>query len=192
MKINFPGTTDTSYGTDSLVNQFIQYNQWTDSNAPNSYQKGCSSNSKDFWSTDLTTCKSGYVKVAGGAAANGDPNCLLFSEWSAQQTTVRYSSRPAGCSTTTGSPDFTSVPAATSAYFNGFSSYSTSNTNLINQLKVETNSLNSGFTSMAGKLLTMLNNINGILEPLVKIFKDFVGDSGLFQLVNCSKFDKFF
>jgi hypothetical protein len=40
---------------------------------------------------------------------------------------------------------------------------------------------------MSEKLLTMLNNINGIIEPLVKIFKDFVGDSGIFALVNCSK-----
>jgi hypothetical protein len=40
---------------------------------------------------------------------------------------------------------------------------------------------------MSDKLLILLNSINGIIEPLVKIFKQFIGDGGIFQLVNCSK-----
>lgn len=40
---------------------------------------------------------------------------------------------------------------------------------------------------MSEKLLLMLTNINGIIEPLVKIFNQFVGDAGIFALINCSK-----
>lgn len=82
--------------------------------------------------------------------------------------------------------------AAATAYYNAFQAYSTANSNLITQLEAETNNLNGGFNGMANKLLVMLNNINGIIEPLVKIFKDFVGDAGLFQLVNCSNINIFF
>lgn len=191
-KINFANTVDPSIGSDSLISQFLQINQWADYNANGSYQKGCSSNTRDFWSTNLDTCKSGYVKVTGGSTSNGDSNCLIFSEWTSSSTSARYTARPLGCSTTTGSPDFTTVLAAVNAYYNAFTTYSTANTALINQLQGRFDILNSGFTSMSGKLLVMLDNINGIIDPLVKIFKDFVGDAGILALINCSKFFKFF
>jgi hypothetical protein len=186
MKINFAITTDSSLGSDAIISQFLQYNQWTDSNSNNSYQKGCSSNSKDFWTTNLDTCKTGYIKASAGAQGNGETSCLIFSEWNSGQVTSRYSSRPQGCSINTGSPDFFNVLTAINAYYAAFSSYSTQNRNLINNLQSQFNNLNTGFTSMSNQLLTLLNSINGIIEPLVKIFKEFIGDAGIFQLVNCS------
>lgn len=186
-KINFPVVTSPSLGTDYYVNQFIQYNRWTDYNAPSTYQKSCSSNSRDNWTTNLNSCSNGYVKVDGGAAANGADNCLIFNEWSGAQFTQRYSPRPEGCSAETGSPDFNNVQAAAGAYYNSFNAFSASNTNLINQIQVETTDLNGTFTSMTKKLLDLIINIDGIISPLVDLFNKFVGKAGIFQLVNCSK-----
>lgn len=185
LKVDFQFTTEANLGTDWYVNQFIELNNWADFNSNNSYQKGCSTNAKDYWTTNLDTCKNGYVKVSAGATANQDPSCLIFKEWSASQVTSRYSLIPGGCSTTTGSPDFTSVPAAINAYNSAFNTYSAQNTNLINQLESETAKLNGGFVSMSNKLLDLLNNVDGIILPLVKIFNQYVGNGGIFDLVNC-------
>ena len=171
-------------GTDSLISQFAQYNLWGDYNANPTFQKGCSSNTRDFWTTDLTTCKSSYVKATAGSASNGDPNCLVYGDWTATQVNSRYSARPAGCGAS-GSTDFSSVSSAMTSYYGAFKSYSTANTDLIDQLEAQTNSLNNSFTSMSEKLLVLIKNIDGIINPLVDIFKNLVGDSGLFQVVNC-------
>jgi hypothetical protein len=185
LKVNFAATTDNSLGSDSLVSQFSQLNLWSDYNSNPSYQKGCSSNTKDFWTTDLTYCKSGYVKANAGTESSGDPNCLVYKDWSSNQVTTRYSTRPASCGNS-GSSDFSSVKGAINSYYSAFKTYSESNTVLIGQLETETNKLNDSFVSMSGNLLTMLQNIDGIITPLVEIFQQFVGDAGLFQLINCS------
>ncbi|MFM1913185.1 MAG: hypothetical protein RIR51_1023 [Bacteroidota bacterium] len=184
LKVNFALTTDVSLGTDSLINQFIQFNSWTDYNSNPTYQKGCSSNTKDFWTTDLTYCKSGYVKASAGSQSNGDPNCLIYGDWSAAQISTRYSTNPSGCGAS-GSPDFTSVSSAINSYVSAFNSYSSSNKDLISQLELNTNSLNSGFTSMSEKILSMLQSIDGIITPLVNIFQSLIGNAGLFQIINC-------
>lgn len=186
LKVNFAATTDNSLGSDSLVSQFAQLNLWSDYNSNPTYQKGCSSNTRDFWTTDLTYCKSGYVKANAGSEPKGDPNCLVYGEWSAAQVNTRYSTRPGGCGNS-GSSDFSNVSGALNSYYNAFKTYSTANTELIGKLETETNSLNNSFVSMSGNLLTMLQKIDGIISPLVRIFQQFIGDAGLFQLVNCCK-----
>jgi len=185
LKVDFPGVTPTSYGSDAMINQFIEYNKWTDYNTPSGFQKGCSTNSKDFWSTNLNQCADGYVKVDAGAVGAGDPNCLIFNEWSAGQFAARYTPRPEGCSTTTGSPDFTNVQTAAGAYYTSFNTFSSENVKLINQLEAETNTLNGAFSSMSNKLLDLLASVDGIILPLVAIFNKYVGKAGIFQLVNC-------
>ena len=187
IKVNFAASSDTSLGSDSLISQFAELNNWSDYNSNPTYQKGCSSNTRDFWTTDLTYCKSGYIKANSGTESNGDPNCLIYGDWSAGQVSTRYASRPASCGAT-GSPDFSSVSGAINSYYSAFKTYSTANSDLINQLEGETNTLNNSFIYMSGNILTMLQNIDGIITPLVDIFQKFVGDSGLFQLINCCNF----
>ena len=187
LKVNFQDVTNLAlYGTDAIVNQFGQYNKWTNYETPDTYQKSCSSNSNDFWTTSLTKCENGYVKVNGGTAAGGDKNCLILSEWSSSQQTARYTIRPEGCSTTTGSSDFNTVKGAASAYYSSFNTFSASNSLLIDQIEKDNGELNTTFTSMSTKLLNLITSIDGIISPLVDLFNKFVGDAGIFQLVNCS------
>lgn len=187
LKVNFPATTDASYGSDAMINQFAQYNLFTDSNIQGTYQKGCGKFAKDFWSTNLDSCKSGYVKANTADTPNGDPNCLIFNEWNANAVASRYNSVPSGCSSETGSPDFNNIQGATNAYFSAFTQYSNANSALIDDLQRNMNDLDKGFSGMSDNLLKMLRDIDGIIRPLVDIFQGLVGNAGLFQLVNCSK-----
>ena len=40
---------------------------------------------------------------------------------------------------------------------------------------------------MANKLITSLNQVSGVINPLVNIFQSIVGNNGLFKLIDCSK-----
>ncbi len=183
--MNFALTTDTSLNNDALINQFLEWNAFTDSSNSGTYQKGCSSNTKDFWTTQESSCPANYNKIQAGASNVGSQSCLIFSEWSSSQVSARYSLAPTGCGST-GSSDFSTIATASTAYFNAMSSYSNDNTNLINNLKTEHTNLDSSFVSMSEKLLDLLGKVDGIISPLVQIFKSLVGDSTLFTLINCS------
>lgn len=67
------------------------------------------------------------------------------------------------------------------------SSFYASNGQLINEIQVDQTSLNTSFSDMSGKLLTLLQKVDGIISPLVNIFSTLVGNSGLFSLINCCK-----
>jgi len=174
-----------------LKNVFLEWNAYTDSSVQGSYQKGCSSNTRDYWVSDSTTCPSSYTLIQGGGSNIGNPSCLVLSDWTSAQVNSRYGAAPAGCGAT-GSSDFTTVTTAASSYFNSMSSYSVDNSKLIDEIKTEHTNINSSFTSMAEKLLDLLNKIDNIISPLVNIFKQFVGDSALFSLINCCKIFLFF
>lgn len=186
-KKNIILTTDTSYNSDALLNQFLEWNAYTDSSVSGTYQRSCSSNTKDYWVSDQKTCPSSYTYVPSGGANIGSTSCIVFSEWSASQVSSRYASAPSGCGAT-GSADFSTISNAATTYFNAMTSYSTENSNLIDEIKADHTNINSSFTSMADKLLDLLLKVEGIITPLVDIFKTFVGNSGLFQILNCSKY----
>lgn len=67
------------------------------------------------------------------------------------------------------------------------SSFYNNNGQLINEIQVDQTNLNTSFSDMSGKLLTLLEKVDGIISPLVKIFSNLVGNSGLFSLINCCK-----
>lgn len=184
LKSNLIGVTNLDLGTDSMLNQFNEFNKYSNEDDQNTYQKSCDSNTKDFWTTTLDACKNGHVKINPGQENDGNKNCLLFSEWNQSQVTSRYSTRPKGCKT--GNSEFPTANGGINAYYSALNTFSTSNSILINQMVKENNdSLNSGFILMSGKLLEMIINIEGVLNPLVNIFKKYVGDAGIFQLINC-------
>ncbi len=185
-KKNLILTTDTSYNNDAIINQFLQWNAYTDASVTGTYQRSCSSNTKDYWVPDQSVCPSSYTYVASGGSNVGSSSCLVLSEWSDTQVTSRYSATPAGCGAT-GSSDFTTVSNAARSYFSAMTTYSSDNSILINEIKADNANINSSFTSMADKLLDLLTKVEGIINPLVNIFKTFVGNSGLFQIINCCK-----
>lgn len=183
-KKNIILTTDTTYNSDALVNQFLEWNAYTDSSVSGTYQRGCSSNTKDYWVTDQKNCPGSYTYLASGGSAVGSNSCLVLSEWTATQVSSRYGAAPAGCGAT-GSSDFSTVSNAATSYFNAMNAYSTDNSLLIDDVKKQNLEINNSFTSMADKLLELLGKVEGIITPLVDIFKNLVGNSGLFQIINC-------
>jgi len=186
LKKNIISTTDTSYNSDALINQFLNWNTFTDFSVAGTYQKSCSSNTRDYWVTDSSQCPASYTILKAGDSSSGSANCLIFPDWTAAQVSSRYSNAPIGCSAT-GSTDFNTIASASNAYYNAMSNYATDNSYLIDQIKNQHANLNSSFINMTQKLLIMLNNIDGIISPLVNIFKNFIGNNGLFALVNCCK-----
>lgn len=185
-KTNIILTTDTSINSDAIINQFLEWNAYTDSSSSGTYQRGCSSNTKDYWVADQNTCPASYTYASNTASNVGTPSCLVLSEWSAAQVSSRYATQPAGCGAT-GSSDFATVSNAATSYFNAMTAYSSDNSKLIDEIKVDHSSLNDSFTSMGDKLLELLTKVQGIINPLVDIFKNFVGESGLFSILNCCK-----
>jgi len=185
-KKNIILTTDTRLNSDALINQFLEWIAYTDSSLSGTYQKGCSSNTKDYWVSDQSTCPASYTYVPTGGSGVGSPSCLVLSEWTSAQVSSRYATVPAGCAAT-GSSDFSTVSNAANTYFNAMSAYSSDNSKLIDEIKNEHVTINSSFTSMAEKLLDLLTKVEGIITPLVDIFKKFVGNSGLFSILNCCK-----
>lgn len=186
-KKNILLTTDSSYNSDAIANVFSEWNAYTDSSIQNTYQKGCSSFSKDYWVSDPKTCPASYNYIQSGSIANGTPSCLVLSEWSSAQVNSRYAASPTGCGST-GSTDFQTISGASNNYFSAMTDYSKENSNLIDEIKTEHTKINNSFESMAVNLLDLLGRIDGIISPLVSIFNTFVGNNGLFSFINCCKF----
>lgn len=188
MKMNIILTTDTSLGADAILNQFLDWNSYSDSSSSNTKQKSCSTYTKDYWVSDSSTCPASYNIAAAGSTADGNSNnCLVLSQWSSAQVSSRYSSAPSGCTATS---DFSSIANAAISYFNAMKNYSLENTNLISELEAQNDDLNNAFTSMAEKLVSSISRIQGIINPLVELFKNLVGNNGLFSLIQCGKQDK--
>ena len=179
-------TSSSVHGNNDVTNVLSQWRGWTDANQ-NMFQKGCSSSTKDQWAQNQTKCSSGYSYINAGSSSIGSNYCLIYPEWSSSQVTSRYSTQPSGCSPS-GSSDFTSVQSAASAYFNSVTSYTTNNKNLLTKLTATNNDLDSSFSQMANNLYTSIGNINGILNPLIKIFNSILGQNGFFTLINCCKY----
>jgi hypothetical protein len=175
-------TTDASYGNNDITQIFSEFNKWTDSSLPTTYQKSCSAPTKDNWSQSKDQCPSDYTYLAAGGSSSSK-SCVSLNEWSNSQVSSRYTG--AGCSA--GNSDFTSVSQAALSYFQNLNTYIAANTALINKLLTENDNLNSQFVSMANNLLTTLTNINAIIQPLVTIFNDSLGTNGFGSIVNCSK-----
>jgi hypothetical protein len=176
-------TTDTSLGDNSLASITTELRGWSDSNA-NKYQKGCTPAAMDAYSQTTTGCPTGYTSVANGAGALGTQDCLLYKDFTNSGTvSSRYSSMT-GCQNS-GSNDFSSVAQAVSAYVNALNTYITDNQKLITELINNNSNLNTEFVKMANKLSVSLDNVSGVINPLVTEFQSILGSNGLFQLVNC-------
>ena len=182
MQNNIKLTTDLTFGNNDISTIFSEFNKWTDSSQSSTYQKGCSNFFKDAWVQIDNQCPSGYSALSSGGTSTSN-SCLSLSTWSEANTNSRYST--AGCSVS--NPDFNSISSAAVAYYKALNQYSAANTLLLNNLINENDKLNTQFVSLAQRLITTLDNIDGIIQPLVNIFNDSLGTNGFFSIVNCSK-----
>jgi hypothetical protein len=175
-------TTSAAQGNNDITAILNEYRGWTDSSI-NKYQKGCSPSAQDVWSQSKDKCLSDYTYIANGGKV-GDKNCVLIPEFSGASATTRYATQT-GC--TGGSTDFATVALAANAYVTSLNQYINDNKALLNQLIANNNNIDTNFSEMATQLLASLNKISGVIDPLVTLFQNIVGNNGLFKLINCGK-----
>lgn len=71
-------------------------------------------------------------------------------------------------------------------YLTTLQTYDTRHKAILGLIKTENEKLDLEFAQVSEKLITSINNINlYVLDPLTKVFGDFVGDKTVFSLVNC-------
>jgi hypothetical protein len=178
-------TTDPTLGNNHIANILTEMRKWTNYESENTWQKSCSSNTKDYWVQLATQCPEGYAPLTAGASNTGSKNCLDFFGWSSAQTSSRYGAVPAGC--VPGSNDFTSTSAAINAYYTNLSTYISDNTALINAVNTDMIAIDDKFKELSGYVLNTISGINNVLKPLVDLFEEATGPSGFSALINCSK-----
>jgi hypothetical protein len=178
-------TTDPTLGNNAISSILTAMDKWTNADFEGSYQKSCSSNTRDIWVQSQSMCSANYPFLAAGGSNVGSKNCLTFTDWSASQESARYNSDKAFFNN--GSSDFTSTSTAINSYYNGISKYITDNTNLIGQLNTLMSNINDSFKATANKLLGSLTNINSALKPLTSLIVDATGANGFVSMINCGK-----
>lgn len=175
-------TTSGAQGNNDITAILNEYRGWTDSSL-SKYQKGCSPSSQDVWAQSKEKCLNDYSYVANGGKL-GDKNCVLIPEFSGATASTRYATQT-GC--TGGSTDFATVALAANAYINSLNQYINDNKALLNQLIANNNNIDTNFSDMNTQLLASLNKISGVIDPLVALFQNIVGNNGLFKLINCGR-----
>jgi hypothetical protein len=109
---------------------------------------------------------------------------LTIQSWTDDQTNTRYASTPAGCSIT--NTDFDSVALAIVAYYKNLKNYILENSNLLNTLSGELDSLNTKFATLANDLSNSIDNIDSIITPLFELYKNTIDNNGFEQIINCN------
>ena len=171
-------TTDSTYDTNDITSILSEFRGWTDA-GQYEYQKGCSPATYDVWVQSLSKCPAGYPQGAG----IGSQSCLLIPNFTGAQAQTRYSNQ-SGCQSP-GTNDFTSTSQAADAYVTNINQYISENTDLLNQLISQNGDINTEFVNIAQNVLIFLDNMEGVLQPLIDIFETLVGNNGIFSIVNC-------
>ena len=82
---------------------------------------------------------------------------------------------------------FPSVNAAIMRYYSKIVKYSGENEKLLMQLIESMKKIDNDFAASSETLLQYLIKINNVIDPLVNIFGDIVGNKSIFEFINCSK-----
>jgi hypothetical protein len=186
MKNEITLTTDNTYGNNNIGNIIGEMNKWTNYDEASSYQKSCSSNTRDMWVHNKDKCSSNQY-LAAGSSNSGGSYCLSLSDWSGSQVSARYTSSPS-CSSVPSS-DFNSPSSAINSYYNGLTKYIADNINLLTSLSGYMDNINAQFAATANKVLGSLSNINNALKPLMELFSNNSanGISSFTKNLNCGK-----
>jgi len=173
-------TTSPTLGQNNINAIINELRGWSDS-SQNKYQTQCNPASLDAWVHNVQSCPSGYTN--GGPL--GSRSCLLLTDNTATTVNTRYSSQTA-CKVS-GSTDFTTVVEAIRTYVEELNTYIQSNKNLIDELIANNNVIDGKFVAIAERVINFLTRMSNIIQPLVELFENIVGDQGLFKIVNCGK-----
>ena len=171
-------TTDNTYGNNDISAILSQFRGWTDAGT-NMYQKDCTPPTYDVWTHNPSKCPSGYNQGAG----IGSQSCLLITGYTGTQAQTRYNTQ-SGCQNL-GTQYFPSDSEAAKNYVTNLNQYIIDNTNLLNNLITQNGVLDDKFANISQKVIIFLGNMQGVITPLITIFESIVGNSGLFDIVNC-------
>jgi hypothetical protein len=184
MKDDIKLTSVEGDGTSDLTYLLSEWNKYSDRNQVDTYQQSCSKSIQDYWAQNSNLCPKDYTLIDNGSQVNDDKFCLLYTNWSYQNIALRYSSSPDGCK----DPKlFPSVNDAIIKYFTKIVNYSAENEKLLNSLINDFKKIDKDFSTSSEILLEYLIKIHHIIDPLVNVFEDVVGNKNLFEFINCSK-----
>jgi hypothetical protein len=171
-------TTDDNLGNNSIKSILGELRGWSDAGLKK-YQSTCSPESLDVWIDNAEYCPSGYTSNA----SIGSQSCLLIPNFTQSSASSRYSEQT-GCKIT-GSTDFTSVGQAVGSYVDSLNTYINDNNKLLNNLLSNNDVINKEFVAIATRVLDFLTKMEGVIDPLIDVFNDLVGENGLFTIINC-------
>ncbi len=184
MRSDIKLTSTDSDGTNDLTYLLAEWNRYSDVNQRNTYQQNCKITIQDYWAQTTEQCPLDYKPLPNNSPMVSEKSCLLFTDWTYQTTALRYSSSPEGCK----EPEsFISVNAALMQFFSKIEYYARENDKLLIILIEDMKGIDSNFANASDKLLQYLNGINAVIDPLVSIYSDSVGNQKLFEFINCSK-----
>lgn len=178
---DIPLTTDDTLGNNSIKSILYELRGWSDVGQER-YQSNCSPPSKDIWVHHERNCPTGY-KIGDVLGAK---SCLLIPEFNRRQAVYRYSTQTE-CKIK-GSNDFTSIGEAVGRYIDNLNTYITDSNDLLENLKNNNISLNTKFVEISQKIFTILQNMDGVIDPLVDIYGNVLGKSEFYDFLNCCKY----
>ncbi len=183
MRSDIKLTSTDSDGTNDLTFLLAEWNRYSDINQIRTYQQNCKKTTQDYWAQTINQCPATYKQLPSGSPISNEKSCLLFTDWTYQTTALRYSSSPDGCKEPV---SFVSVNAAIMQFFSKIEFYARENDKLLIILIDDMKGIDSNFANASEKLLQYLNSINNVIDPLVNIYSDSVGNQQLFEFINCS------
>lgn len=185
---SYLGSNDIGYVTS---NAFDSLNQLTDKSFNNTKQNECKKFTHDIWVFDKRYCLKNYNFVSHSKKyLSYTFQCFLVDEWSKIEVSNKYKFSPNDCIITKSNgkifSKYKNFQNTISTYFNQIKKFIDQNNLLITQLTLEFNQLNKKFSNLYGIMDNNIKILNQLYEPLINISYPLVGNSSIFQFLNCS------
>jgi hypothetical protein len=168
-------------GNNSIKNILYELRGWADADLKR-YQSNCEPPSMDIWVHHARNCPTDYQL----GDVLGSKSCLLIKEFTKRQAVYRYSLQT-GCEIS-GSNDFPTIGEAVGSYIENLNTYITESNSLLENLKENNNSLGDEFKEISEQVLTILKKMEMVINPLVEIFENEIGNNALYEFLNCCNF----
>ena len=135
----------------------------------------------DYWVVNKEDCNNDYLpnnSLRNLLLAETDSKCLVITEWSEDDLKARYSELvPID-------HDINIIDEVIK-YYNSISIFLKDNEQLINDIKAQNKVFNNTFERIKVKQIEVLNNITNIITPLRNLFKEYIVDGSIFEIMNC-------
>jgi len=180
---NLSATGDPNDAPNTAQQTLSNWGIWCDKTSSGSLVSSCPNPPQDQYFGNSTFCT--YTYISGNSSTYGTSDCLVIPEWSSSTISSRYQSLKTNCPTATNAL-YSDAQTANVAYYSSMNSYYYSNSALLNKMIYDnTNQLNPQMSSTMNSLLTTINNVQGVVNPLTNLLFSLVGDNSIFAMINC-------